>query len=64
MFLPSPIPRRFLFSRPEGNRYATIVAICQIQRRNCAFDTSTESLEKLKAAGVPNPVILAMVRAS
>ena len=32
--------------------------------RNCAFDTSREALKKLKASGVPDSVIVAMVRAS
>jgi integrase len=41
-----------------------VAKVKKIKRQNCVFDTSTESLKKLKAAGVPNPVILAMVRAS
>jgi cobalamin biosynthesis Co2+ chelatase CbiK len=32
--------------------------------RNCTFDTSREALKKLKASGVPDSVIVAMVRAS
>ena len=41
-----------------------VAKVKKIKRQNCAFDTSTDSLKKLKAAGVPNPVILAMVKAS
>ena len=39
------------------------VIIAKVQRSECAFDTSPVALEKLKAAGVPETVILAMVKA-
>lgn len=37
------------------------VIIAKIQASTCAFDTSPAALEKLKAAGVPDSVILKMV---
>ena len=40
-----------------------VAKIKKIKRQNCGFDTSTDALKKLKAAGVTNPVILAMVKA-
>lgn len=40
-----------------------VAKIKKIKRQNCGFDTSTDALKKLKVAGVPNPVILAMVKA-
>ena len=40
-----------------------VAKIKKIKRQNCGFDTSTEALKKLKASGVPNAVILAMVKA-
>jgi hypothetical protein len=39
------------------------VIIAKVETSECAFDTSPSALEKLKAAGVPETVILAMVRA-
>ena len=32
-------------------------------KRNCIFDTSREALKKLKASGVPDSVIVQMLRA-
>jgi integrase len=40
-----------------------VAKIKKIKRQNCGFDTSTDALKNLKAAGVPNSVILAMVKA-
>jgi integrase len=40
-----------------------VAKVKKIKRQNCAFDISTDGLKKLKAAGVTNPVILAMVKA-
>lgn len=39
------------------------VIIAKVETSECAFDTSPGALEKLKAAGVPETVILAMVKA-
>jgi hypothetical protein len=39
------------------------VIIAKIQTSACSFDTSPTALEKLKAAGVPETVILTMVKA-
>jgi hypothetical protein len=39
------------------------VVIAKVQTSECAFDTSPVALEKLKAAGVPEAVMLAMVKA-
>ncbi len=39
------------------------VVSAKIMSSNCAFDTSPDALKKLKAAGVPNAVILEMVKA-
>lgn len=39
------------------------VIIAKVQTSECAFDTSPVALEKLKAAGVPETVMLAMVEA-
>jgi len=39
------------------------VIAAKIKASECSFDTSLEMLKQLKAAGVPAPVILAMVRA-
>lgn len=33
-------------------------------KKNCIFDTSREALKQLRSTGVPDPVIVAMVRAS
>jgi hypothetical protein len=40
------------------------VIVAKIQSSPCDFDTSPGALKSLKAAGVPGPVILAMVKAS
>lgn len=40
------------------------VVIAKIHSSPCAFDTSPKALEYLKQSGVPNPVILAMVKKS
>lgn len=40
------------------------VVIAKIKTSSCQFDTSTEALKDLKAAGISDSVILAMVQAS
>ena len=40
------------------------VIIAKIKSSNVAFDTSPAALQELKSAGLPDPVILAMVEAS
>ena len=40
------------------------IILAKIASSPCEFDTSTESLKSLKAAKVPNTVILAMVKAA
>jgi cobalamin biosynthesis Co2+ chelatase CbiK len=48
-----------------GDRLPPRIVAEKIKKaRNCAFDTSREALKKLKASGVPDSVIVAMVRAS
>ena len=44
-------------------RLSTDVIIAKIHASPCQFDTSTAALEKLKRAGLPDKVILAMVEA-
>src|ERR1051325_1187348 len=42
---------------------ASEVIVAKINASACRFDTSTAALQKLKDAGVPDAVLLAMVRA-
>jgi hypothetical protein len=39
------------------------IVVAKIRSANCAFDTSAAALKDLKGAGVPEPVLLAMVQA-
>jgi cobalamin biosynthesis Co2+ chelatase CbiK len=48
-----------------GDRLPPRIVAEKIKKaRNCAFDTSREALKKLKAAGVPDSVTVAIVQAS
>jgi len=43
---------------------ATDVIVAKLQRSNCSCDTSATELQRLKAAGVPEEVLVAMIGAS
>jgi hypothetical protein len=43
--------------------FATEIVIAKISASSCEFNTSTSALQQLKTAGVPDPVILAMLQA-
>jgi hypothetical protein len=43
---------------------STEIIVAKIKASKCNFDTSPETLQKLKIAGVPNEVMMAMIQAS
>lgn len=45
-------------------QFGTDIIVAKIQASTCSFDTSPDALKELKSAGVPDAVILAMVKSS
>jgi Protein of unknown function (DUF2846) len=57
-----PLANNDVVSMAKAGLSADVI-IAKVETSECAFDTSPAALEKLKAAGVPESVILAMVKA-